>query len=141
MDLNDLSPKQYVLLGGSIITITLSFFSIIKPNLRPRAVLISQHLIYQLLKEFESINSSPPYYSWIYTILLTITELFKIGPFQELSIASPIMLIRQLNPYFDLYFDKRWSVLRLIGLVMIYRYLKSSYSSSSKEEIEKLKNE
>eukprot|EP01080_Neovahlkampfia_damariscottae_P002522 gene2522-3228_t len=141
MDLNNLTQKQYILLGGSVLTIGLCGASFFKPNLKPRAILVAQHLIYQLLKEFESINNSPPFYSWIYTIILTITELFKIGPFYKHSIASPIMLIRQINPYFDLFFDKRWSVLRLVGFVMAYRLVKGKFSSEEVVDEIKIKED
>jgi hypothetical protein len=126
----DETAKQYVFIGGSVVALGLWGVSFFKPNFRSRAVVVSQHLIYQLLKEFESSNGLPPLYTWTYTLLLTITELFGIGPFFKHSIASPIMLIRQINPYFDLYFDKRWSVLRLISMALVYRFVKSNYFST-----------
>jgi hypothetical protein len=138
----DETAKQYVFIGGSVVALGLWGISFFKPDFRSRAVVVSQHLIYQLLKEFESIKGLPPYFTWAYTLILTITELFGIGPFVKHSIASPIMLIRQINPYFDLYFDKRWSVLRLISMALIYRSLKSRFfANDATTEAPKIKEE
>lgn len=108
---------------GALCTGALWLISRKKKEYRNWACLFTIHLTYQAIKEYERRNSSGDVFSWIYTLGIVASEIFKIGPFHEYASASVILSIRQLNPYLDPYFPPSTSLVRLLVMIWGYRLL------------------
>lgn len=130
------SKKRLALAFGSAFTAALWVGVAFRRNLRSVASLATLHLVYQLIKEFEGPIMGNNAISWTYISILTSSELLKFGPFYEYATVSPILLIRQSNPYLDVFFGKKTAVVRLVVMLISYRYFKS-YFQSVKVEVEK----
>lgn len=132
------SKKRQALAFGTIITGTLWIAVIFKKNYRKFATLTTLHLLYQLIKEFEVEIMEGNVLSWIYVLSITASEYSKIGPFHEFASVSSILLIRQINPYLDVFFGKKTAIIRLVVIIFSYRYFKGKFFSTP-EKIEDTK--
>jgi hypothetical protein len=125
-----MNPRVIILSVGSVVTTGLWIYSIKHRQWREYAWLFTLHLLYQVLKEFDTM------YSWSYVAMITALEL---SGYSVWSSVSPTLIIRQANPLLDPYFPVNTSVIRLIVLIGMSRFIKSSFQKVEKS-VEKLES-